>query len=413
MNAVVPRKLTFSNLLRILFFLKTILFILLFCLEVNAVGYNSGFEIYKADAARSFKDFTMQFSFDLKTWNGFDKNGGMNPNYFYGGIRLQSDCEKVYLRFRKEMSRSHTYNPVSGTIKDTIITYLVSDIYSTEVYKKRTHFLNCEMSGITNNVFKSIVKNITYTSGKPPVYYYSIDLHYETITNGIENNSYQINIDNISQSGNTVHLDWSFPIQQPSIITYFVGIGFMSFGAFTNVPTTETYYTWMPQRTGKYWCMIRAEDSDNNSYFSEPVSFVYVDPNDSGEADSDNDGFNDIEELLRNSDPYDPQDMPVIILSDTNSVLEIRKDMYFYKELFVKKNLSVSWESVGILPAGMSFNEQGILSGVPEACGIFPIEINAYSMIGNHFDTISLNITVSQPEQSVVKVGTGEIKTNP
>ena len=412
MNAVVPRKLTFSNLLRILFFLKTILFILLFCLEVNAVGYNSGFEIYKADAARSFKDFTMQFSFDLKTWNGFDKNGGMNPNYFYGGIRLQSDCEKVYLRFRKEMSRSHTYNPVSGTIKDTIITYLVSDIYSTEVYKKRTHFLNCEMSGITNNASKSIVKNISYTSGKPPIYYYSIDLHYETITNGIENNSYQINIDNISQRGNTIHLDWHFPVQQPSPITYFIGIGFMSFGSFTNMPTTETSYTWMPPRTGKYWCMIRAEDSDNNSYFSEPVPFVYIDPNDSGEADSDNDGFNDIEELLRNSDPDDPLDVPIIIC-DTNVSLEVSKDIYFYRELSTKRDVPAFWEYLGTLPEGMSLSSDGILSGVPIEIGTFDIEITANSLTGNHCDTTSFRITIAPAVPSSVKIGTGEIKVTP
>lgn len=375
-----------------------------------AIRYNAGFEIVKNRSVPNFSGFDLQYSYDLAQWKSFEEKEGLNLNCYYGGLVFYFDSETVYLRFQKEQAKNVVTNDLNIY---NIATYLRSDIYYSSFDKKRTHFLSFDTSGITNSASKSKLKCIDYTPGKPPRYYYLVDFHFETLTNSYENNYYPININRIIQTSNHIQLDWSLHLQQPSPITYYIGIGFLSFGSFTNIPTTETSYTWYPPRTGKYWVMLRAEDQNNDTYYSEPVSFVYIEPGDSSEIDSDQDGFSDVEELLRNSDPDDPLDMPVIILSDTNSVLEIRKDMYFYKELFVKKNLSVSWESVGILPAGMSFNEQGILSGVPEACGIFPIEINAYSMMGNHFDTISLNITVSQPEQSVVKVGTGEIKTNP
>ena len=175
------------------------------------------------------------------------------------------------------------------------------------------------------------------------------------------------------------------------------------------MPTTETSYTWVPPRTGKYWCMIRAEDSDSNSYFSEPVPFVYIDPNDSGEADSDNDGFNDIEELLRNSDPDDPLDVPIIIC-DTNANLEVSKDIYLCRELLTKRDVPAFWEYLGTLPEGINLSSDGMLSGVPKEIGIFDVEITANGLNGNHSDTTSYRITVVPAVPSSVKIGTGEIK---
>ena len=367
--------------------------------------YNSAFEIVKYHALTDFKDFSLQYSTNLKRWDTLDTNG-LGVNYFYGGLRLLSNYEDVFLRFQKIQSELISTNN-GFVITNQVL--LRSDIYKSTFHKKRTHFLDFEMSGITNTSSKTDFKNVKFSPGKPPVYYYSIDLHYETITNGIENNSYQINIDNISQRGNTIHLDWHFPQQQPSIITYFVGIGFMGFGVFTNVPTVETSCAWLPPRTGKYWCMIRAEDSDDNSYFSEPVPFVYIDPNDSGETDSDNDGFNDIEELLRNSDPDDPLDVPIIIC-DTNVNLEVSKDIYFYRELSTKMDVPVFWEYLGILPEGISLSSDGMLCGVPKETGVFDLEITANSLTGNHCDSTFYRITIAPAVPSSVKIGTGEIK---
>ena len=388
------------------FYFTLVAMLFAFNIHVYAIRYNAGFEIVKNCSVPNFANLNLQYSYDLAKWEPFHETEGLNLNCYYGGLKLYFDSEMVYLRFQKEVSKNII---VSGTITNVITTYLRSDIYSSSFDKKKTHFLVFETNGITNNSSKSELKSVAFTPGKPPKYHYFVTFHYETLTNSFENNHYPININRIIQISNHIQIDWSFPQQQPSPITYFVGIGFMSFGAFTNMPTTETSYTWMPPRTGKYWCMIRAEDSDSNSYFSEPVPFVYIDPNDSGEADSDNDGFNDIEELLRNSDPDDPLDVPIIIC-DTNANLEVSKDIYLCRELLTKRDVPAFWEYLGTLPEGISLSSDGMLSGVPKEIGIFDVEITANGLNGNHSDTTSYRITVVPAVPSSVKIGTGEIK---
>lgn len=65
--------------------------------------YNSAFEIVKYHALTDFKDFSLQYSTNLKRWDTLDTNG-LGVNYFYGGLRLLSNYEDVFLRFQKIQS---------------------------------------------------------------------------------------------------------------------------------------------------------------------------------------------------------------------------------------------------------------------------------------------------------------------
>lgn len=383
------------------------------CYGTGQWYYNTSFEIMKVDHDYKMNGFTLKYSRDKIKWKNFDEGQLYSDDFFYSDLRLLSTFEKIFFRFEKTISVSNVYYIGTSIIDKKYITYIRSDIYEIEACQFKTHFLKFEVVGQTNSYNNSRLFKINETRGKPPVFYMPIEWHREVeIERGtnapyINNSLYLISP---VQVGQIVLIEWE--TDSIDSFSYEVNVGFEGYGIFTNIPTCETSLSWMPPRTGKYWCMVIAKTNDVECTHSNTSCFQFIDPNDSGNIDSDCDGFFDVEELLHNSDPDNIHDMPVIICCETNITIRIPRGLFFYREFNVKHRLNVVWSFHNGLPEGIYADQSGIIYGTPTQNGSYIIDIMATDFFGLHSDEKTITIEVYSPIQSMIKIGAGKIEPN-
>ena len=163
-----------------------------------------------------------------------------------------------------------------------------------------------------------------------------------------------------------------------------------------NVNISEEIY-----QLGKYWWMISAENNNEEIFHSES-RFFYV----SDIIDADGDEYNDMEELASGSDPNDPSDIPLIIISNpvcTNAYY----GQQYYNPLKVNDNRKrVFWISQGMLPSGIILSREGVLFGIPKGTGSFLFDIEAFNEAGKR-DVKRFYTTIKTPVQSCRQSGAG------
>lgn len=168
-------------------------------------------------------------------------------------------------------------------------------------------------------------------------------------------------------------------------------------------------YTWTPANdtfpNGRYFWQILVETSNNVFWGSEIRDFYFVD--ESGEKDSDDDGYNDNDEIIHGSDPLDKDDVPLIIMSPDNCPNGYINQQYFYI-LHTNFKSPVSWYLLEELPPGLTLRENGIIVGIPQETGDFSFLLQVEDESGKE-DVKTMRIIIDSTSSSV-RAGCGEYK---
>lgn len=146
---------------------------------------------------------------------------------------------------------------------------------------------------------------------------------------------------------------------------------------------------------------------DGNIYFDhhDIRDFYFVD--ESGEKDSDDDGYNDNDEIIHGSDPLDKDDVPLIIMSPDNCPNGYINQQYFYI-LHTNFKSPVSWYLLEELPPGLTLRENGIIVGIPQETGDFSFLLQVEDESGKE-DVKTMRIIIDSTSSSV-RAGCGEYK---
>ena len=167
--------------------------------------------------------------------------------------------------------------------------------------------------------------------------------------------------------------------------------------------STETVHF---ERGYCYWQVV-AKDLQGNKRSSESGMFFISSP-----GDTDNDGFDDDYEIKRGSDPFDPNDYPLTIVSPEYLDNGFVGREYFYRlRADGGKRKKYIWQASdeSALPPGIRLNPSGELRGIPTEEGNYMFKVSVFD--GKDFFSGNLCIAVS-PERDglILKLGKGLLK---
>ena len=158
--------------------------------------------------------------------------------------------------------------------------------------------------------------------------------------------------------------------------------------------------SFLPSESGQYYWYVAAQGYGGESY-SDIRSFCYLSPEEN--LDSDGDGFDDSEEKVSGSDPFDPRDIPQILLS--GSLKKAKVDLIYSERVKVKGGIRpLRFINLSPLPFGISLKDDGLLCGVPSRKGTYPVKIMASDQLGR---TLNMDFTleVEQGGSGLLKLG--------
>ena len=373
----------------------------IFCISHSYCSYSSyniGLEIRKEDVQK-FEDFSLLYSFNKIKWKVLNELSPLTNDYFHAEISSFKKKQFFYFKIVKNATNS----PENETVWS-------SDVYKIGLEKKRTYFLQLSLSGVTNNSYISKTKSpVLKISNSLKYHHINFDLHDQAL----ERSQNIPIVERVLNLVGRVIAFWSFQSLNGTTLKDFYAC-FSSYGGeeLYRATTTVHQVEWNPEFTGKYELQVVANTNEGDELISEPYVFYFIAEGDSSNNDEDNDGFNDVEELFHESDPDDPNDLPIIILSETNDTINIEsmQGKYFSRNFKVKKFLPVFWEVFGDLPEGLELNTYGVLSGIPKESGNFSFVLLAKGIFYSHDDYVTVNINIAPSEPAKIIPGKGAWK---
>ena len=159
---------------------------------------------------------------------------------------------------------------------------------------------------------------------------------------------------------------------------------------------------------GKYWWQIIVESNNVVVVGSEVRFFGLTEEENS--IDSDYDGYTDNEEMTRGSNPYDCNDIPLIINSNENCSNGYVGLQYFNILKANDNRYPILWEIIGNLPDGLVL-DNNVISGQPKEVGNYYFRLRISNQKGR-YDEKRMHITIKVPEQSMMELGRGHYENN-
>ena len=374
--------------------IRLIYLMLLTCDVIYGIGgfyeikYNAAVEIQEV-IKNNIEDYEFQYSLDEKDpvgWHSFEYNNSEEwegIKYLASGINIGSNVsmKPIALRLRniKKVSDVHYLNIHSGRTTFLKISLENGNDFSSTVYSRHMKTLPYK------EIFFHVKDDAQITN--------LLRLIYPLTSSVIEPNttacfSWQL----ISCSVTNAALYLIIGKENDTVLSKTNVTGLSEY----NVNISEEIY-----QLGKYWWMISAENNNEEIFHSES-RFFYV----SDIIDADGDEYNDMEELASGSDPNDPSDIPLIIISNpvcTNAYY----GQQYYNPLKVNDNRKrVFWISQGMLPSGIILSREGVLFGIPKGTGSFLFDIEAFNEAGKR-DVKRFYMTIKTPVQSCIQSGAG------
>lgn len=154
---------------------------------------------------------------------------------------------------------------------------------------------------------------------------------------------------------------------------------------------------------GEYWWQIIVEYGPDRKYGSETRKFYIGDI-----YDADDDNYNDIEEIVRKSDPNNDKDIPLLITSSPICLTGYVGQQYHLVLDVNDRKRRIYWWPLGELPAGLRLTEQGVLCGIPEKAGDFIFNAEVLNE-DNKKDQVRFYLKIDKAVSSEIKVGKGHI----
>lgn len=353
------------------------------------IEYNAAVEI-KEIMNNSIDVYQLQYNINGKDpigWNDFEYNNSEtegNVKYCASGINIGRNLKKKNVALRLKNNRK------------------ISDVHNMDIYSGRTNFIKISLENSTN--FSSIV----YSQHLKTLPYSEIIFHIKEDNHEILNLlrlTYPL-MSSVVEPNTTTSFSWELiSCGVTNAILYLViGKDDATILSKINVTGFSGYTINMSEDIfpcGKYWWMVSAEDNDDVIFCSETRDFFVA-----NSLDADFDGYNDIEELARFSDPNDSTDIPLIIISDSVCSNAYYGQQY-YNALKVNNNLKrVFWNAPGILPPGLILSREGVLLGIPKEKGAFLFDIEALNEDGKR-DKKRFYMNIQDPRQSRIESGMG------
>ena len=353
------------------------------------IKYDALLEIQEVNA-NSFENFKIQYQtsvFDNNDWNNLEiKNSEIKNGNMYLGtgvdIKGKSDGKKVYFRIINTNDA------------------LKSDPIEITIFPKRVTFLKFYKNNNTNSAPSCLLKHLNFLP------YYEIQLPVKRYENNNYNKIRLItpNPVNVTTPGSTIQYNWQILNFVSAGATVFLRIGKNDTELMKINVADYSEYNWIVPDNyahGNYWWQIIIEYDSGQKYGSEQRIFNVGDT-----IDSDGDGYYDIEEIARCSDPNNSNDIPLLIMLNsccTNGYL----GQQYYQILKVNDNKRKTyWRALNDLPPGLVLSETGVLYGIPKGIGIFVFNIEVTNET-NKKDQIRLFLNVENANQSEVKIGKG------
>lgn len=353
-------------------------------IELQMIDYHDFdfYEIEYRDSNSGTEDWTT-----LRIVEGDIEN---NLNYYHSGI-LNYDSQPILIRLKSDhldkVSDIHSVNInagkttffkmkiINGIAGDDVISHSLSNDSSLPFYNIQFRLKNLPRPWIK---FKLL---------SPPRHHREsrhLNVRWECVDNSRSGEDYSIWLVVGSQNNNVIDR-----INVTNLTSYN-----LSFSDYN-----------MPQ--GEYWWKLVAENNTDDLVESEKRPFHVV--NQDYFDDSDGDGYDDYEEYIRHSNPYDANDIPLIIVSGEICPLAYLDQQYFYKiETSFRNN--ISWSYRGKLPEGIKLSHNGILSGMSKELGTFNFTILVCGP-GLKEDQINMTLETLIPPNSEVTTGTGYFKS--
>ena len=362
------------------------IFLIIFCL--NSFGYyNTALEIKREDAG-SFEGFLFEYSY-----NPFNKHS-------WGPVVLKSNDpyeSSVYL-YASLIQLDDLYFRIKRTRDEK-----VSDIHFTSVRGMRTNFIKQSIieglagnnivtdAFVSTNIFNFFQMNFRLKN-------FSNDDPYLRMINPIRNKIIQ---------NDSVHFSWH-PIENNNISTLQLIVSDCSNTVCQSINVINmTNYVWnIPHNYnyGIYHWQLKAISNNNENYSSEVWPFIIADDL----TDTDNDGYFDVEEIARGSDPNDPKDFPFVIRSQEECQPAFKEQQYF-NVLKANINEQLKWNHIGYLPEGIVLTEHGVLRGRAQNTGDYVFTVFVYDRKGKT-DEKTLYLKVLQPAPSYIRCGNGSVR---
>lgn len=364
---------------------KVFIIVFFFWANLAISSHESGLEI-KMYNFQMFENYKLQRNFTKNNPRGWDDLSFDNIKELNGlkymsiDFNLINEEDDVFLRL---LNKSNTF---------------VSDIHKIHVREDCTTFLALDISheGIVGN--GEVNHNL---SNYGNLKYYDITFR---IKEYVED-PYGISL--LQPSKNSVKATNAFFAwdnscnNSPSFSSYLlIGREDQIYLQRINVTNLSSYNWSIPSNlsSGMYWWQISCENGQNELIESEKRVFYII----SDTQDSDHDGYTDFEENIRNSNPNDPNDVPLFIISSPNCPSGNKGQQYFIQLNSNNKKDLVKWSTYSELPPGLRLSKSGIISGRPEEIGVYFFTIVADYR--DKSDELTMSITINQSGESRLKI---------
>lgn len=371
---------------------KLLFFVIITCNLIYGlyeIEYNAAIEIQEI-LDNNIDDYKLQYNLDDKdpiSWNNFSYNNSEkqgNIKYLASGLFIDSVLtnKSVALRLVNNFNVSdvHYINIVPELTTFIKISLKNGTNFSSQVYSRHTN--NLPYSEI---YFHVKPKNNFWVNLIRLIFPYMYDL---LTPNSIMNFTWElINCDIENASLFLIILNDNDTILSKTNVTGLSGY---------SINMSEDVFP-----CGKYWWMISVEDNIDCIICSEKRCF-YI----SNSVDSDSDGYNDTVEIARDSNPYDPRDIPLIIISDPVCSNSYYGQQYYNILKVNDEQNRVYWNAPGILPSGLILSQEGVLFGIPRETGVFLFDVEVLNEIGKR-DIKRFYMNIKDPNQSQIKSGVG------
>ena len=359
--------------------------VLLFWVNLAFSSHESGLEI-KINSFQMFENYVIQYNFEKnnpREWNDLSTGNSSeldNIKYLCGDIDLKNKENEVFLRILK--------NDKS----------LVSDIHKVNLRENCTTFLS--LSILPNQIAgnNEVVHDL---SNYGHLKYYDIGFKIKSHVEESLGVSLLQPAKNVFES-TSVLFAWNNSCNGLSSFNSYllIGLNGQQFLRKINITNLSSYNWAVPSDflPGMYWWQISCENNQNEIIESEKRVFYIA----SDLQDTDNDGYSDIEECTRNSDPNDTNDVPLFITSPQICPNANVDQQYFIQLKSNEKSGLTKWSTYSTLPNGLFLSKSGIISGRPKEMGVYFFTVVADCKEKN--DELTMSITVDSSGESQVKI---------
>ncbi len=370
--------------------IKIYIFLILAALRAFAIfnNYETALEIKRVNS-QDFNGFALEYNHNPYNQSGWSQVSSKSNDSEGSNLYLYSD-------FNNKKDKNFYFRLINMSDEK------VSDIHFTNIKRLRTNFIKqAIIDGVAGNTvvtdefktqvcfnyFQTNFKLKDFGSDAP-----KLRLYHPSPNEVIRNQSVHFSWAPISSNRNTINVlsleisDHSYNVCQSIVLN------------------DATNYTWSvpgSYENGVYYWQIKLSSNTGEIYGSEVRPFIITDD----VTDTDGDGYLDVEELARGSDPNDPNDIPLIITSPSECQ-QAYKELQYFNVLKANKSDRLEWQLIGRLPEGLRLSTGGALQGRPQNTGDYIFAVCVYDQKGKT-DEKTFHLEILKPAPSSVRMGLG------